>query len=135
MNATVGIYQDYDAEKALDALKELQSNMAIVLRDGAYSEVKARDLVPGDIVKVSAGDKVPADMRIIHVTTTTFRVSQSILTGESQDVNKYVDIVKTPNALIIDKINIAFSGTLVTSGTAIGVVTGTGNFLFLFNNR
>lgn len=126
MNAAVGIYQDYDAEKAIEALKELQSIDALVLRDGTWVSVPSRDVVPGDIVQVSQGDKIPADMRIIDIKTASLRIEQSVLTGESEAVLKSIDPVKNVQAVIIDKHNVIFSSTLVSSGTAIGVVTQTG---------
>eukprot|EP00331_Platyophrya_macrostoma_P007514 CAMPEP_0176423202 /NCGR_PEP_ID=MMETSP0127-20121128/10150_1 /TAXON_ID=938130 /ORGANISM="Platyophrya macrostoma, Strain WH" /LENGTH=1036 /DNA_ID=CAMNT_0017804121 /DNA_START=15 /DNA_END=3125 /DNA_ORIENTATION=- len=126
LNAVVGIYQDYNAEKALDALKELQSVDALCLRDGRWAPLKSADLVPGDIVQVTQGDKVPADMRIIEIKTTSVKIEQSSLTGESQPVNKYVDIVKNKEAVIIEKTNILFSATLVATGTVIGAVFATG---------
>lgn len=126
LNAVVGIYQDYDAEKALDALKELQSNEALVLRESEWIKIKARELVPGDIVQITIGDKIPADMRVIEIKTTTLRIDQAILTGESSDVTKHTETIDNPAAVITEKTNIVFSATLVTSGTAIAVVIGTG---------
>jgi Ca2+-transporting ATPase len=127
LNACVGIYQDYDAEKALDALKELQTEDALVLRDNVWSKIKARQLVPGDIVQITMGNKVPADMRLVHMKSLTFRVDESILTGETRPPIKVADaIVLPPHPTISEKKNAVFSGTLVIMGTAIGVVINTG---------
>eukprot|EP00331_Platyophrya_macrostoma_P034737 CAMPEP_0176439360 /NCGR_PEP_ID=MMETSP0127-20121128/19894_1 /TAXON_ID=938130 /ORGANISM="Platyophrya macrostoma, Strain WH" /LENGTH=1040 /DNA_ID=CAMNT_0017823609 /DNA_START=27 /DNA_END=3149 /DNA_ORIENTATION=- len=126
LNAVVGIYQDYNAEKALDALKELQSVDALVLRDGGWTQIKSKELVPGDIVQVSQGDKIPADMRLLEIKTTSLKVEQSALTGESQPVGKYPDVIKKADAVITEKLNLLFSATLVATGTAIGVVFATG---------
>eukprot|EP01017_Pseudomicrothorax_dubius_P040984 TRINITY_DN650_c0_g1_i1.p1 TRINITY_DN650_c0_g1~~TRINITY_DN650_c0_g1_i1.p1 ORF type:complete len:1018 (+),score=363.95 TRINITY_DN650_c0_g1_i1:151-3204(+) len=126
-NAAVGIWQDYDAEKALDALKELQSEHAYALRDGAWKDVLARDLVPGDIVRVSQGDKVPADCRLVELKTLTLRVDQSPLTGESVAVQKETKTVDRQEKIDIQsKHNTLFSGTLVANGSGVCVVTQTG---------
>jgi Ca2+-transporting ATPase len=126
LNAAVGIYQDYDAEKAIEALKELQSIDALVLRDGSWIHVPSRDVVPGDIVQIQQGDKIPADIRLIEIKTASIRIEQSVLTGESQAVLKTLDAVSNQKATISEKHNIVFSSTLVSSGNAIGVVIGTG---------
>lgn len=84
INAIVGVWQESNAEKALDALKDLQCESAKVLRDGfLVPDLPARELVPGDIVELRVGDKVPADMRVAVLKTSTLRVEQSSLTGES----------------------------------------------------
>jgi Ca2+ transporting ATPase len=87
--------------------------------------IRARDLVPGDIVDVSVGDKIPADLRIIKILSTTIRIDQSILTGESVSVLKFTEAVNDLKAVNQDKKNILFSGTNVASGNARGVVIGT----------
>jgi len=127
LNAVVGIYQDYDAEKAIEALKELQSIDALVLRDGSWIHVPSRDVVPGDIVQVQQGDKVPADIRIVEIKTASIRIEQSALTGESQAVLKTLDGISNQKATISEKHNLIFSSTLVSSGNAIGVVVATGS--------
>merc|ERR1719435_397144 len=88
--------------------------------------IKAREIVPGDIVEVSVGDKVPADIRLVSIKSTTLRVDQSILTGESVSVIKHTDAVPDPRAVNQDKKNMLFSGTNIASGKARGVVIGTG---------
>eukprot|EP01015_Nassula_variabilis_P009295 TRINITY_DN1735_c0_g1_i1.p1 TRINITY_DN1735_c0_g1~~TRINITY_DN1735_c0_g1_i1.p1 ORF type:complete len:1042 (+),score=294.03 TRINITY_DN1735_c0_g1_i1:72-3197(+) len=125
-NASVGIWQDYDAERALDALKELQSEHALVLRDGKWQEIKAKDLVCGDIVQVSQGDKIPADIRVLTLKTLTIKVDQANLTGESDPVNKQSNPEKEEKISISQKHNILFASTLVSAGSAIGVVINIG---------
>jgi P-type Ca2+ transporter type 2C len=93
LNGFVGIYQDLDAEKALEALKDLQSTSALVLRDGKWNEQSAKDLVPGDIIEISQGNKIPADLKMIELKTITMKIDQSILTGEATAVNKVAEPV------------------------------------------
>merc|ERR1712223_309943 len=113
---------------AIEALKEYEPEMGKVIRadkDGVQ-KVRAREIVPGDIVEVSVGDKIPADIRIIAIMSTTLRIDQSILTGESVSVIKHNEPVPDPRAVNQDKKNIIFSGTNVAAGKARGVVVGTG---------
>lgn len=108
-------------------MKELQSPHALALRDGKWVQIDARNLVPGDIVEVTQGDKIPADLRMVELKTITLKADQSILTGESDPVNKTINpIAKTTNVGVLDKINYLFSGTLINNGTAIAVVVYTG---------
>lgn len=88
--------------------------------------IRARELVPGDLVEVSVGDKIPADLRLIKIYSTTIRIDQSILTGESVSVIKNLDSVPDSRAVNQDKKNCLFSGTNVSSGKARGIVFGTG---------
>jgi len=125
-NAFVGVWQESNAEKALDALKKLQPDHAHVLRDGTWQEIEAEDVVPGDLVEVKVGDKVPADMRVIKLNTTTIRIEQSQLTGESQSVSKEIEPVKEKDCVIQGKVNMLFASTTVSNGGCLGVVTGTG---------
>uniref|UniRef100_A0A673J8H8 Calcium-transporting ATPase n=1 Tax=Sinocyclocheilus rhinocerous TaxID=307959 RepID=A0A673J8H8_9TELE len=117
-----------NAENAIEALKEYEPEMGKVYRINrtAVQMIKARDIVPGDIVEVSVGDKVPADIRITSIKSTTLRVDQSILTGESVSVIKHTDPVPDPRAVNQDKKNMLFSGTNIAAGRAIGVVISTG---------
>merc|ERR1712165_294873 len=127
-NAIVGVWQERNAEDAIEALKEYEPEMGKVVRsdkDGVQ-KIRARDIVPGDIVEVSVGDKIPADVRIMQIMSTTLRIDQSILTGESVSVIKHCDPVPDPRAVNQDKKNIVFSGTNVAAGKARGVVIGTG---------
>ncbi|XP_009299855.1 sarcoplasmic/endoplasmic reticulum calcium ATPase 3 isoform X2 [Danio rerio] len=127
-NAVIGVWQERNAENAIEALKEYEPEMGKVYRMNrtAVQRIKARDIVPGDIVEISVGDKVPADIRITSIKSTTLRVDQSILTGESVSVIKHTDPVPDPRAVNQDKKNMLFSGTNIAAGRAIGVVVSTG---------
>ncbi|KAM7381687.1 hypothetical protein PAMA_012500 [Pampus argenteus] len=127
-NAVVGVWQERNAEDAIEALKEYEPEMGKVYRSDRKSVqmIKAREIVPGDIVEVSVGDKVPADIRIVAIKSTTLRVDQSILTGESVSVIKHTDAVPDPRAVNQDKKNMLFSGTNIAAGKAIGVAVATG---------
>lgn len=126
LNAIVGVSQESSAEKAIAALQEYSANKAKVLRDGMISEIKADDLVPGDVVHVAVGDRIPADCRLLSIQSNSFRVDQSILTGESESVGKDVESVKDKQAVKQDQINMLFSGTTVVTGSAHAVVVLTG---------
>ncbi|XP_043959184.1 ATPase sarcoplasmic/endoplasmic reticulum Ca2+ transporting 1, like isoform X2 [Gambusia affinis] len=127
-NAVVGVWQERNAESAIEALKEYEPEMGKVYRSDRKSvqRIKAREIVPGDIVEVSVGDKVPADIRIVSIKSTTLRVDQSILTGESVSVIKHTEAVPDLRAVNQDKKNMLFSGTNIAAGKAIGIVAATG---------
>ncbi|KAL1451596.1 hypothetical protein WDU94_005957 [Cyamophila willieti] len=127
-NAIVGVWQERNAESAIEALKEYEPEMGKVVRGdkSGVQKVRAKEIVPGDIVEVSVGDKIPADIRLIKIYSTTIRIDQSILTGESVSVIKHTDAVPDPRAVNQDKKNILFSGTNVAAGKARGIVMGTG---------
>lgn len=127
-NAVVGVWQERNAESAIEALKEYEPEMGKVIRadKSGLQMIRAKEIVPGDIVEVSVGDKIPADIRLIKIYSTTIRIDQSILTGESVSVIKHTDAVPDPRAVNQDKKNILFSGTNVAAGKARGVVIGTG---------
>jgi Ca2+ transporting ATPase len=127
-NAVVGVWQERNAESAIEALKEYEPEIAKVIRKNnrAVQRIKARELVPGDIVDVSVGDKVPADIRLMRIFSTTLRVDQAILTGESVSVLKHTDAIPDPRAVNQDKKNILFSGTNIAAGKCRGIVVGTG---------
>uniref|UniRef100_A0A5K3FGT0 Calcium-transporting ATPase n=1 Tax=Mesocestoides corti TaxID=53468 RepID=A0A5K3FGT0_MESCO len=127
-NAIVGVWQERNAESAIEALKEYEPEIAKVFRKShrGIQRIKAVNLVPGDIVEVSIGDKVPADIRITKIFSTTMRVDQSILTGESVSVLKMTEEVPDPRAVNQDKKNMLFSGTNIAAGKCRGVVVGTG---------
>nr|DAD36190.1 TPA_asm: hypothetical protein HUJ06_006830 [Nelumbo nucifera] len=127
LNAIVGVWQESNAEKALEALKEMQSESAKVLRDGYYvPDLPARELVPGDIVELRVGDKVPADMRIAALKTTTLRVEQSSLTGEAIPVLKGPTPVSVVDCDLQAKECMVFAGTTVVNGSCICIVVNTG---------
>uniref|UniRef100_A0A4W4HH99 Calcium-transporting ATPase n=1 Tax=Electrophorus electricus TaxID=8005 RepID=A0A4W4HH99_ELEEL len=127
-NAVVGVWQERNAESAIEALKEYEPEMGKVYRSDRKSvqRIKAREIVPGDLVEVSVGDKVPADIRIIGIRSTTLRVDQSILTGESVSVIKHTEPVPDPRAVNQDKKNMLFSGTNIAAGKAVGICIATG---------
>ncbi len=123
INAIVGFIQESKAEAALDALRSMVQTDARVCRDGKQRTVPSEDLVPGDLVLVEAGDKVPADVRLIEIAQ--LHVDESALTGESLPVVKD-EAVLTDATRVADRRNMIYSGTLATNGTAIGVVVATG---------
>ncbi|XP_077995727.1 calcium-transporting ATPase sarcoplasmic/endoplasmic reticulum type-like isoform X2 [Glandiceps talaboti] len=127
-NAIVGVWQERNAESAIEALKEYEPEIAKVIRSDktGVQRIKARELVPGDVVEVSVGDKVPADIRITTIKSTTLRTDQAILTGESVSVLKHTDPINDYKAVNQDKKNILFSGTNIASGKCTGIVFGTG---------
>ncbi|KIM80832.1 hypothetical protein PILCRDRAFT_822114 [Piloderma croceum F 1598] len=125
-NAAVGVIQETNAEKAIDALKEYSPDEAKVLRSGQIGRIHASELVPGDIVSIAVGDKIPADCRLLSILSSNFKVDQAILTGESESVNKSVEEVPDLKAVKQDMTNIIFSGTTVVNGTAKAVVVLTG---------
>lgn len=128
VNGFISATQSRNADEAIEALKEYEPELAKVLRKPSkqFSVIKARELVPGDIVQVSSGDKVPADIRLCKINSTCFIVDQSILTGESLGVSKITEAIDIHNPVNIEKTNIIFSGTNVSSGNAIGIVIATG---------
>lgn len=127
LNAVVGVTQESSAEAAIAALQEYSANEATVTRNGTVQRVKAEELVPGDIVTVTVGDRIPADCRVLSIQSNSFSVDQAILTGESEAVNKITSVVADAQAVKQDQINMLFSGTTVVVGhaTAIVVLTGT----------
>ncbi len=127
LNAIVGVWQESNAENALEALKEMQSDTARVLRDGKWDHAfQARDLVPGDVVEVRTGDRVPADARVVTLKTATIRLEQASLTGESVAVNKDIDAIDDPDAELQAKGCMLFGGTAASQGACVAIVTHTG---------
>jgi Mg2+-importing ATPase len=126
LSVVLDVYQESKAEKAAEALKEKVTTTATVLREGAKQEIKLSEIVPGDIIHLSAGDMVPADARILNAKD--FFVNQSALTGESFPVEKTVAPLKAGNGAITEWNNCLFLGTSVVSGTGIAVVLKTGSF-------
>lgn len=124
MNALMGVIQESKAEKALDALKNMSAPHARVIRDGEEKIIDASDLVPGDIIRLEAGDFIPADARLIK--SASLKSEESALTGESVPSEKDASVVIDDNAPLGDRSNMVFSGCSVTYGTATAVVTATG---------
>lgn len=130
VNTAIGIYQEGSAEKAAEALKNMLSSDAVVIRDGKEIKVPAQELVPGDMVKLSLGDKVPADLRMC--TVGQLACAEAALTGESVPIEKTVgaiavdgDPMQTP---LGDRNNMCFSATLVAQGSGVGVIIATGDY-------
>ena len=124
MNAILGTVQNIKAEQSLNSLKALSSPNAKVLRNGVKIEIPSREVVPGDIVVLEAGDLVVADGRIIE--SFSLQVNESALTGESESVNKFEDMINKEEVALGDQKNMVFSSSLVTYGRALIVVTNTG---------
>ncbi len=124
LNAVMGVMQESKAEKALDALKSMSAPHARVIRDGIESIVDAAELVPGDIIRLEAGDFVPADARLIR--SVSLKSEESALTGESVPAEKDAEAVVDEKATVGDRANMLFSGCSITYGTAEAVVTATG---------
>lgn len=124
LNAILGTIQTLKAEKSLESLKSLSSPTAKVIREGTRMQVKASELVAGDIIKVDAGDIVPADARLIEAYS--LKVNESALTGESESVDKDHKIILKEKVALGDQLNMIFSGSLVTYGRGVALVTGVG---------
>ena len=124
LNAIMGVMQESKAEKALDALKNLSAPHARVIRDGKESIIDAAQLVPGDIIRLEAGDFIPADARLLK--SVSLKSEESALTGESVPSEKDAEAIVLENAPLGDRSNMVFSGCSITYGTAVAVVTATG---------
>jgi len=124
LNAFLGFFQEYRAEKAMQALKQMSVTQARVMRDGIITWLSATVLVPGDVVLLEAGNAVPADLRIFE--SKNLKIEEAALTGESHAVDKIIHSLETDNLPIGDKKNLAFKGTFVTYGRGTGVVINTG---------
>lgn len=124
LNAVMGVYQEGKAEKALESLKNMSAPHARVVRNGKEEIIDAADLVPGDIIKLEAGDFVPADARLLH--SVSLKSEESALTGESVPSEKDAQAEVAEKAPIGDRSNMVFSGCSITYGTALAVVTATG---------
>ena len=124
INGLVGYWQERKAQDSLDGLKQMMGQEAVVLSDGVKATIPNETVVMGDIVSLNAGDVVPADLRLIDVHDLI--IEESILTGESEPVEKYAHLIEAESA-IGDQTNMAFSGTLVQSGSALGIVVATGS--------
>jgi len=124
LNALLGFFQEGKAAQALESISKMLSAEARTLRDGAARLIPADTLVPGDIVLLESGDKVPADLRLVEVKN--LRTEEAALTGESVPADKNINVV-VADATVGDRENMAFSGTMVVSGRATGVVVATGS--------
>ncbi|MGB5438040.1 MAG: HAD-IC family P-type ATPase, partial [Gammaproteobacteria bacterium] len=123
LNAIIGTAQEYSAQRAATALQQLVSMRSRVLREGDAHECDAQDLVPGDIVLLESGERVPADMRLLA--SHNLEVDESLLTGESMAVFKRAEALPSLESPLGDRLNMAFAGTLVSRGRGRGIVTGT----------
>ncbi len=121
----LGFIQEYRAERAIEALREMAAPTATVLRDGQENETPARELVPGDVVLLAAGDKVPADLRLLEAIN--LKVEEAALTGESVAVEKHTEPLAEPDLPVGDRKNMAYAGTAATYGRGSGVVVATGS--------
>jgi len=126
LNAAFGVYQEGQAEAAIEALKNMSSPLARVRRDGNIVEIDSRELVPGDIVLLEAGDVVPADMRLLEAAS--LKIEEAALTGESVPVEKDITETVAADAGIGDRINMGYQNSNVTYGRGTGVVTNTGMY-------
>ncbi|MEZ8824921.1 cation-translocating P-type ATPase [Vibrio amylolyticus] len=124
INTGIAFWQELKAQKGMEALKEMAAPEAEVMRDGKWISVPAKTLVPGDIVKINTGDILPADVRIIEANRLT--VDEAALTGESEPVNKQCELIEDETVGLGDQKNMGFMTTIVTTGTGLAVVTGTG---------
>ncbi len=137
-NALLGFAQQVRAERSLQSLRELTAPLAKVLRRGAWKEVLARDLVPGDIIALEAGDRVPADARLLR--SEEMETEEASLTGESLPVSKHFESIADPDAALGDRKNMLYMGTMVTRGVgqalvvAIGMATEMGRIADLIQN-
>lgn len=127
LNAVVGVSQESSAEAAIAALQEYSANEAKVVRNGKITRIRAEELVPGDIISIAVGDRIPADCRVLAIQSNSFAVDQAILTGESESVGKDTVVVSDLQSVKQDQINTLFSGTTVVTGHATAIVVLTGS--------
>ncbi len=120
----LGFVQEYRAERAMDALRRMAAPAALVVRDGEEMHTAARNLVPGDVVLLLAGNRVPADVRLIE--SVNLQVEEAALTGESVPVEKHADTLPDPDLAVADRKNMAYAGTTVSYGRGRGIVVETG---------
>src|SRR5699024_3360060 len=124
LNGFIGFFQEQKAEKSLDKLKSLTAPLADVLRDGKWEKISSRNLVIGDIIKITSGDRVPADVRIVQ--SNSLETEESALTGESIPVSKHASTIHKDKLDAQDQANMGFMGTLATHGSGVGIVVATG---------
>jgi len=123
LNATLGFIQEYRAEKSMDALKKLTAPEARVIREGREQRIPALELVPGDVVVLDTGDKIPADLRLIE--SINLEIDEATLTGESVPVRKTAAVLPKENLSLGDRKNMAYMGTVITRGRGHGVIVST----------
>ena len=123
-NGVLGFVQEFRAERSLAALRKLSVAMARVIRDGMLQSIPARELVRGDVVAFEAGDRIPADARLVY--TTNFQAQEASLTGESTPVQKQAERLEATEVPLADQRNMVFMGTVAVSGKARGLVVATG---------
>ncbi len=124
INAVIGFFQEYKAEKTLENIRQLASEKAVVLRDGVRKEIDAKFLVPGDIIYINSGDTIPADAYLLE--SYEVYANEFIFTGESKAGKKMVGPMDEDNLILVDIDNMVFMGSSITRGTAVAVVTETG---------
>jgi Ca2+-transporting ATPase len=125
LNSVLGFIQEYRAEKSLAALRKLSSPSSRVIRSGKSLSIPSNEIVPGDLIELEAGDKVPADSRLVY-TTGNFATQEASLTGESVPVNKISNPIREDEIALADRINMVYMGTAVVSGKARAIVVSTG---------
>lgn len=126
LNAAIGVWQDSNAEGALEALMDMQALKCRVIRDGKLQEMDSKYLVPGDLIEIHVGDKVPADARIVELKSVSLQIEEASLTGEAVSVEKIVEKVNTESDILQERKNILFSSTICTYGCARAIVIHTG---------
>ena len=124
LNAIIGVLQEVKAQKSLDSLKELSAPHCKAIRNGEIVNIDSKELVPGDVVVLETGDNIPADLRIIEAIN--LKIQEAALTGESVPVEKHADVLKDEKVGLGDRVNCAFSSSLVTYGRGKGIVVSTG---------
>lgn len=124
LNACLGVFQEYKAERSIDALKKLSAPNAIVLREQKTVSIPVENLVPGDIILLEAGNFIPADARLLSATS--LKIDESALTGESLPIEKHSEQIYPSNAPLAERTNLVYSSSIITNGHGIAVVTKTG---------
>ncbi|MEM3172600.1 MAG: HAD-IC family P-type ATPase [Candidatus Nitrosotenuis sp.] len=124
INAIVGFIQEHRANKAMQALVKIVTSENVIVRDGKKIVIPSTDIVPGDIVILRSGDKVPADARLFH--TKDLKIDESVLTGESLPSQKHAELLQA-DTIFAERENMAYSGTLVTNGYGSGIIVSTGD--------
>ncbi|MGE4413412.1 MAG: HAD-IC family P-type ATPase, partial [Candidatus Caldatribacteriota bacterium] len=124
LNAILSVFQEYRAEQSLEALKKMTVPETLVIRDGKQRKIKSLQLVPGDLVLLESGDRIPADLRLVE--TTELRIQESVLTGESEPVEKHTQPITAEDISLGDRANMAYMGTSVIAGRGKGLVVATG---------